>query len=528
MIVAVDLTPLRTDGSNGGILPLTMTMLEGMAHWEGYRFVLLTAEWNHEYLQRFEELGFRRWGILGSTQFLASADLPVDWQTEVRTPVKEMQTPEAAEPLGETETETVPASAEIPVSATMNAGTPKLSMKRRCYLKVKHLLAQICPEGIINFLNNHMTFTSGVRRILIHPVHELVRPAIKWIVPHGLLRKWRNRKASEGAAPAENVLLQTTAPVDEASAQTGMLRSHGIELLYCPFTASTYAEPGVACVSVLHDIQHVCYPGFFAPQELENRKKLYKHLCQTATFIISDSDYSKQHFCETYGFPPVRVVNVLLALQDRLKKFTEEETAQEMRTVEIGDEFIFYPANLWLHKNHKVLLTAFGMYRHAHPESKMHLVLTGFGGEAQTSLLADAECMGLSDSIHMLGYVSEKMLAALFRNCRALVFPSLFEGFGIPVVEAMMSGCPVICSNLTSLPEVMLDGALYCDPKNPDSIVEQLEILDTNPELVREKIARYPELLKRFDFETSLQSYKDVFEKAYETVSANKGGNQEC
>ncbi|HEY3962051.1 MAG TPA: glycosyltransferase family 1 protein, partial [Gaiellaceae bacterium] len=137
-----------------------------------------------------------------------------------------------------------------------------------------------------------------------------------------------------------------------------------------------------------------------------------------------------------------------------------------------GDEqrepFLLYPAKPWPHKNHRRLLAAFANVRSERPE--LRLVLTG-GDFGVTP-----------EGVEQLGFVSDAELASLYRRAAALVFPSLYEGFGQPPLEAMASGCPVTCSNAGSLPEITGDAARLFDPTDVDAIADGIRDVLDRPE----------------------------------------------
>src|SRR5581483_3278101 len=118
------------------------------------------------------------------------------------------------------------------------------------------------------------------------------------------------------------------------------------------------------------------------------------------------------------------------------------------------EPFLLYPARPWPHKNHARLYEAFRQLRRERPE--LRLVLTGGG-----------DFGAVPDGVEVRGLVADEELASLYRRASALVFPSLYEGFGQPPLEAMASGCPVACSDRASLPEVVGDAARLFDPESP-------------------------------------------------------------
>jgi hypothetical protein len=154
------------------------------------------------------------------------------------------------------------------------------------------------------------------------------------------------------------------------------------------------------------------------------------------------------------------------------------------------------------------------MFNRKYPQHDLHLVLTGAQIESN-EIIADAiKQMGLSGKVHFMGYLPENELASIWNGSYALIFPSLFEGFGIPLVEAMMFNKPIITSNATSLPEVAGEAALYFNPKKPDEIVDCLVRLLEDRTLYDSLVAKGQVQLKKFDFEKMVDGYLSVLHKA--------------
>ncbi|HKI51351.1 MAG TPA: glycosyltransferase family 1 protein, partial [Geothermobacteraceae bacterium] len=135
--------------------------------------------------------------------------------------------------------------------------------------------------------------------------------------------------------------------------------------------------------------------------------------------------------------------------------------------------FLYYPAATWPHKNHKNLLMAVKLLIDRY-NFDGHLVLSGANFQAHSDVMQEVKRLGLDNTVKALGYLPYDDLPALFNLARIMVYPSLFEGFGIPLVEAMACGCPVICSDRTSLPEVAGEAALLIDPTSPEDIADKI------------------------------------------------------
>jgi glycosyltransferase involved in cell wall biosynthesis len=150
--------------------------------------------------------------------------------------------------------------------------------------------------------------------------------------------------------------------------------------------------------------------------------------------------------------------------------------------------YLFFPGHTWHHKNHRAAVSALAILCRAGAD--LTLVCTGGQREAQPALERLVAENGLEGRVLFLGYVPREAMPALYSGARCLVFPSLFEGFGLPVLEAMSCGCPVVCSNATSLPEVAGEAALLIDPNNPEAIAEAIRSVHENDGLRTSLAAR--------------------------------------
>lgn len=216
-------------------------------------------------------------------------------------------------------------------------------------------------------------------------------------------------------------------------------------------------------VVTLHDVQHRDIPRLFSRAERTFRTIAYDRAARNASRVIVLSDFSKRRALEQLGLRE-DLVRVVYSGVDHARFHPGDEQREP---------FLLYPAKQWPHKNHDRLFDAFERVRREQRE--LRLVLTG------------GSFSSLPDGVEQRGLVSSDGLAQLYRRAAALVFPSLYEGFGLPPLEAMASGCPVACSDAASLPEITGGAARLFDPTDPASIADGIRDVLDNAEQWRER-----------------------------------------
>jgi glycosyltransferase involved in cell wall biosynthesis len=289
-----------------------------------------------------------------------------------------------------------------------------------------------------------------------------------------------------------------------------------IDLYFCPLTALYPRPVPRPTVMTLVDIQEVFYPEFFTAADRYTRELHFPGSTRMADRVITISEFSRRAIIEHHRLPPERVATVHLCADDR---YARSATIARPPAAPLPARFVFYPANLWKHKNHDVLLRALRLLREERGR-RVDLVLTGFGQDNGYPVEAMAKSHNVCDQVHVLGYLAVEELAYLYQRADMLVFPSLFEGFGIPLVEAMAVGCPVVAARATSLPEVAGDGAELFDPTSPAALAAAIErVLDDEPwrETLR---ARGRRRALEFSAAKMAEGHRAVFSQARQAYSS--------
>jgi glycosyltransferase involved in cell wall biosynthesis len=289
-----------------------------------------------------------------------------------------------------------------------------------------------------------------------------------------------------------------------------------IDLLFCPFTAPTYYKEDIPLICTIYDLQHKSYPSFFSNEEIANRNNYFTEAFNKATLLTVISDYSREKAIEFGKINPKKIRRIYL--HTRNNESSKPNHNELFFYKKIGLEkkrYLIYPANFWHHKNHEILITAFGMACHNGLPKDIKLVLTGEPGKRQQELSCGVRAFNLQERILFPGFVANNELVNLMENSIGLVFPSLYEGFGLPVVEAMGAGVPVICSNVTALPEIVADAAILFNPKIPEEISESMLLLVKNSMLRDNMIIEGLKRAKKFkSLEEVAQNYWSIFIEA--------------
>lgn len=296
---------------------------------------------------------------------------------------------------------------------------------------------------------------------------------------------------------------------------------HGLDadLLFCPFTAPTYFEPGVPTVCTIYDLQYKTYPEFFAAEDVAHRDRTFIEACRRSSVMAAISDYSRDSAIFHGNLDQTLIRTIHLRMAQRIVPAAQHDKSVLARLGVAPQRYLIYPANFWKHKNHEMLLAAFGIACASGLPEDVSLVCTGSPGERQSWLAGAATSMDLGKRVVFPGYLPNAELAALMANCSGVIFPSLYEGFGLPVIEAMAAGVPVACSNTTSLPEVAAEAAVLFDPRVPTQIAEAMVRLVSDAPLRLSLIEAGTQRAAEFaDSQRMAREYWDLFEYAVANV----------
>jgi glycosyltransferase involved in cell wall biosynthesis len=281
-----------------------------------------------------------------------------------------------------------------------------------------------------------------------------------------------------------------------------------IDVLHYPLTVPVPRFAGPTVVT-LHDLQHLELPSFFSRGERLFRRYAYEGAAKRADVVVTPSAHARDVAASRVGIDGDDVVVAQHGVDHA--RFRPDGPKEG------PERFLYYPANVWPHKNHARLLEALARAE----DRSIELVLSG-RPEGVEKLLELASSLGVRDRVTHLGYVPHDRVPALLRGARGMVFPSLFEGFGQPPLEAMACGCAVASSFDGALGEVARDAALELDPRDAGSIAAAIDRLASDDALVAQLRARGLDRAAGFTWERSAQAHRRAYARAVERRGSNR------
>jgi glycosyltransferase involved in cell wall biosynthesis len=298
------------------------------------------------------------------------------------------------------------------------------------------------------------------------------------------------------------------------------LRRRPVDLLHVQYTAPPLAPCPV--VATIHDLSFEHIPETFNRRSRVQLRLTVRSTARAAAHVIAPSEYTRRDLIETYGLDPERVTAIPLAAS---KHFRRVEDADEIERVRrrygITRDYVLAVGSIQPRKNLARLVRAYSGLRRGRGRSNLpQLVLVGKRAWLYGETLKAVEEEGVGDSVVMTGYVSEGDLPALYTGALLFAYPSYYEGFGLPPLEAMRCGTPVLTGDRTSLPEVVGDAGLPADPFDTGAIARALARLIEDADLRADLGARGLKRASAFDWRDTarmtLQVYRRVVGRSAE------------
>jgi glycosyltransferase involved in cell wall biosynthesis len=250
----------------------------------------------------------------------------------------------------------------------------------------------------------------------------------------------------------------------------------------------------VPSIVTIHDLSYLYYPEDFLKKDLFQLKHWSQYSLKQARKIIAVSKTTKKDIVKNYKIPEEKIEVIYNGYEKPVKY-----EISNIKIEKINHPYILYVGTLQPRKNITTLIKAFEKFKNFYPEFK--LIIAGKKGWLYEKIFNLVTDLGLEADVYFTDYVTDNQLVFLYKNAFCFVLPSFYEGFGIPVLEAMSFDCPVISSFCSSLPEIGADACLYFDPNNVFDLVEKLKLLKEDKKLRKELIKKGQKRIKEFSWE---------------------------
>jgi glycosyltransferase involved in cell wall biosynthesis len=286
----------------------------------------------------------------------------------------------------------------------------------------------------------------------------------------------------------------------------GTIERSGIDVVHFPFQDAFTTD--VPSIYQPHDLQHLHLPELFSGWERDRRERIYRTHSERAALVVAMTSWGRQDFIESYGLPPEKVAVVPGgSVLGEYPAPTAADLDQLRRRLSLPESFLLYPAQTWPHKNHERLLEALARIRDENGIT-IPLICPGRQTKNYRRISELSERLGLADTTSFPGFVSSLELRGLYELGTALVFPSRFEGWGLPICEAFDAGLPVASSTATGLPDVVGDAGLLFDPDDVDEMAHQLHRLWTDEKLREDLRGRGEKRAAEFSFDHTARLFR--------------------
>lgn len=348
-------------------------------------------------------------------------------------------------------------------------------------------------ETYIFNLIKHLAEIDQVNQYSLLYTHETAIERLSWLPSNFTLQKlW----------PKQSILrLPISTP----------LLAAGSDLLHVQYTAPPLCP--VPVVASIHDISFEHYPEWFSPREVFQFRRTIRHTALNCRKIITISEYSKRDIASTYAIDPEKITVTYCGVSQNFRPDMPLDFVQKtLVSLEVLGPYFLVVGNLQPRKNLARLITAYSQLSAENGELPS-LVIVGKKSWQHEATFGDIDKAGLSNKVIFTGYVHDDVLPALYRGAIAFLYPSLFEGFGLPALEAMACGTPVLCGNTSSLPEVVGDAALKVDPYSVGEIYVGLKQLTENQDLRNLLAVHGIKQASKFSWTRMAQSTLDVYKQ---------------
>jgi len=287
-----------------------------------------------------------------------------------------------------------------------------------------------------------------------------------------------------------------------------LIGKDGIDVFFSP---THYLPLYSSCPSVISilDVSYIYFPELFKKRDLYQLKLWGGYSIGKAKKIITISESSKNDIMKTYKVKEDKISVIYPGIKQLPAESKELAMSDLNNKFGIDGEYILFVGTLQPRKNVTKLIEAFAKIK----KRDLKLVVVGKKGWLYEDILSAPQKFGVEDRVKFLDFVSDEDLPSLYKNALCFVLPSLYEGFGLPVLEAMQYGCPVLTSNVSSLPEAGGDAAVYFDPEDANDIAQKIDEVVSDSSLRQEMVKKGYNQIKKFSWEKAAKETLRVLEE---------------
>ncbi|MCX6794834.1 MAG: glycosyltransferase family 1 protein [Candidatus Falkowbacteria bacterium] len=299
----------------------------------------------------------------------------------------------------------------------------------------------------------------------------------------------------------------------------------GADIFWSPhfnFTKLSGSKSGLKKVITVHDLSFLRYPRFFSWRKNFWHKSLgVKRILRQADKIIAVSANTKNDIMELAGIGAAKIKVIYSGNNVVKKDWVAEKVETCLSKLNISGPFILYVGNIEPRKNISGLIKAYDKLRRESEEAadnfkNLGLILAGAPGWKNAPIYADWQASPYKDQIKFLGYIDEEVKEILYSRAAVFVYPSYYEGFGFPPLEAMTYGLPVVCSNVSSLPEIVAGAGIMVNPYKSEEIFEAIKLVLTDAKLRVRLIALGYARAQMFSWDKTAGEYLELFKELHE------------
>ena len=292
-----------------------------------------------------------------------------------------------------------------------------------------------------------------------------------------------------------------------------------LDIIHSPENATLFVKLKQKKIVTVHDTTPFLFPESFTLITLLRYRLLLPRTLKTADKIITDSNSTKKDLVNYFNIPEEKIKVIFLAADEKFKPLNNEEINEVKQKYSLNFPFILYVGLLHPRKNIPSLIEAYYKLKLKKDDMEYKLVIAGKNNGKCKDIFGTVGRLNLQKDVIFTGYVLDEDLPALYNATDLFVYPSLYEGFGLPPLEAMACGTPVITSNTSSLPEVVGDAGIMVDPYDVDGLADAMHEVLTNDGLREDMIKRGLKRAKMFSWEKcakeTLRVYLSLMECEY-------------